>query len=403
MKKINIKVIDVIILISAALLILLYIGFYFPDEMLLYKTRVRLLLYAVRIILPLVIIGLLSLLVAARIGKIKITNVVLLVASIFISSIIAFHAGLAIYSMKEKSSDAIKQFHPFLQLKPNEVDSAGLGDTKTFRIVCLGGSATEFKDSKGIGWPEYLERQINPAGGGGKIKVFNCGKQWYTTLHLLIHYETNIRPYRPNMIVFMEAINDLLHNADQSYFSSGPFRSDYGHFNGPMARLVSGRGFTGEIFGNLLGRLWYQKEREVLELNAFPGLASYERNLRTIIELARNDGTAVVLMTQPSLYKINLTRHEQDALYMVNIETCGKSTRWSQATARRGMEQYNGRLRRIAPDYNISVIDLEKAVPKNGLYFLDDVHYQNRAFPLIAKTIARELKAGSVIPGNYNK
>ena len=404
MSEMKIRFIDIIILlITTALLIFIYIGFYFPDNVILYQRGAQLVLFAIRFLFPFFIAGVIILYIGARTGKIKKSNVILLVLSIFISVLLVLFAGSIIFSLKNKMNEAIRQFHPYLQLKPHPIDTNALGDKNTFRIVCLGGSTTEFKDTKEVGWPEYLERQINQISGMKKVKVFNYGRQWYSTLHMLIHYETNIRPYRPNVIILMEAINDLLQNADQSYFSSGSFRNDYGHFNGPVNRIIKGRGFIKEFFGNKLSKLWYQKPRKVLELDSFPGLIPYERYLKTIIDLAKSDGTTVVLMTQPTLLKEKLSEKELSLMRMVNVETAGKVSRWSYASAWRGMSQYNDAVRLISKNLNVNLIDLEKVVPKNTEYFRDDVHFSDKAFPLIAKTVAGALIANGVIQRNYER
>src|SRR4030042_6026680 len=400
--KINFFDIIVLSIITIAL-VFFYIGFYYPDEMIFNGFVLKLLLYAIRFLFPFLIIGVLWVYIGLRNGKINKSSVILTVISVVISLIIVLHVGLIRYSLKNYMADKTSQFHPFLQLMPNLIDTAALRDTSTYRIGCIGGSTTEFKDKQGVGWPEYLGRYFNKTKGLQKIQVFNFGRQWYSTLHILIHYQTNIRPYRPNVVILMEAINDLLHNADQSYFSAGPLRNDYGHFYGPVNRIARGTGFFEEYFCNRLLKLWYQKlkPREVLELNSFPGLASYKHNIQTIIDLARLDGTTVVLMTQPTLIKENLSPEEKPLLHMVNVETVGKNSRWSYASAQRGMDQYNNVMRSIATDRNVALIDLEKTVPKSTEYFYDDVHYQDKAYPLIVKTVADALISKSIIDIKY--
>jgi hypothetical protein len=315
-------------------------------------------------------------------------------ASIFITLVVVFHISSFLYS---RSKRVVHQFHPFLQLKPNPVDTSKLRDTNSFRIVCVGGSTTEFRDTKGNSWPDYLDSILNNSGGLPKVHVLNCGMQWYSTLHLLIHYQTNIRRYKPDLLIVMEAINDLLPNADQSDFSYGRFRDDYGHFYGPVGGLVGvKRTFTGFIVSNFR-RIWYQPVRTLLELDSFPGLTTYERNIKTIIDLARMDGTDVIVMTQPTSLKNEMSNDEVRQLTMVNFETIGHKTRWSYRTAWRGMEQYNNRIRDIAYKQGVQLIDLEKIVPKNNEYFKDDVHYRDKAFPLVAATIAGELTTHTVI------
>jgi hypothetical protein len=129
----------------------------------------------------------------------------------------------------------------------------------------------------------------------------------------------------------------------------------------------------------------------VVAIDRFPGLASYERNIRALITLARADGTMVVLMTQPNLYKEVMSEEEMRVLGMLNTEAIGHGKKWSYGTALSGFRQYNQRMREIAFSEKAPLIDLEKAVPKSLDYFYDDVHYTARAYDLICAFLSEQL------------
>ncbi|MEI6126676.1 MAG: hypothetical protein WCQ99_09020, partial [Pseudomonadota bacterium] len=94
--------------------------------------------------------------------------------------------------------------------------------------------------------------------------------------------------------------------ADFSYFSFGSFRKDYGYFYGPVYRLINRPSVLQTLY-MLFRSMWHYQSREIINTDVFPGVAPFERNLHTLIDLARIDGTAVVLMTQPNLYKNSMT------------------------------------------------------------------------------------------------
>jgi DNA-directed RNA polymerase len=129
----------------------------------------------------------------------------------------------------------------------------------------------------------------------------------------------------------------------------------------------------------------------VITTGTFPGLPAYRRNISTLIEMARHDSTRVVLMTEPSLFKPVMSEEELAAVGMLRAEAINDSLVWSSETARNGMEQYNNSLKEIAGRNNMPVIDLEKEVPKSLLFFRDEVHYRDTAFPLIARVVAARL------------
>jgi lysophospholipase L1-like esterase len=281
-------------------------------------------------------------------------------------------------------------YHPYLQLKPKEfVDRGWSGNTGHYMIVCLGGSTTEFPDSQGVDWPSRLEKLLNTNGNNVRYEVYNQGRQWYTTLHSLINYEVNIRQYRPNMVIVMHMINDLLHNADFSYFSFGKFRDDYGHFYGPLYRLMNRTNIVSKFF-KTFHAIWYFRGREEITTDFFPWLIIFERNLNSIIDIAQLDGAQVVLMTEPFLVKERITANERNALIMLNVEAIGRDKRWSLETALNGMRKYNEKIREVAKSRGVYLIDLEKDIPKTLEYFKDDVHFTDKTFDIVAENIAKE-------------
>jgi hypothetical protein len=264
-------------------------------------------------------------------------------------------------------------------------------DNKSFNIFCLGGSTTEFKDQNGRDWPHMLETELRKKYNTENIRVYNFGRQWYTTQHILINYTQNLRKYKPDMIIVMENINDLLHNADFSIFANGSFRDDYGTFMGPITRMIKHKSFAEHLL-YLISHLWYSDKFVQVNTNIFPGLVSFERNLTTISQVARIDSIPMVLMTQPNIYKNNMNAAELSQLEMLNMEAAGNGKRWSYNTAYKGLQLYNDKIRQVAARRNIKLIDLEKALPKTTRYFYDDVHYKTPAYDIITAEISKGLE-----------
>src|SRR5260221_1059470 len=99
--------------------------------------------------------------------------------------------------------------------------------------------------------------------------------------------------------------------------------------------------------------------------------------------MARHDSTRVALMPEPYLFKPVMPAEEFAAVGILRAEAINDSLVWSSATATSGMEQYNNVLQGFADGNSVSVIDLEKVVPKSLTFFLDEVHYRDTAFPHI--------------------
>ena len=372
----------------------IYAGFFSTDPR--SGSMVKVLIWAVRLVLPLLGIGLLWLYYALRTGRVPLSALALLCGSVILVMLLAYPVVSSIYygcSFRQN----INEYHPFLQLAPRSYQPRDNDPSQTYRIFCLGGSTTEFTDKNRRGWPDRLEERLRRDSADRSIEVHNLGRQWYTTEHTLINYAVNLRQHRPNAVIVMHAINDLLVNADFCYYSFGKFAYDYRHFHGAVYRLIK-RPTLWETIVSVFGKMWYFKGREIIRTAEFPGLLPFAQNLRTLIALARADSVQVILLTQPYLFKETMTPEEDAALIMLHVEAVGPDKEWDLWTALQGMRKYNDTVRQIAGEEHVPLIDLEQAIPKTLEYLSDDVHYREKTFDVIAGFLAGELRKIGIPP-----
>jgi hypothetical protein len=107
-----------------------------------------------------------------------------------------------------------------------------------------------------------------------------------------------------------------------------------------------------------------------------------------LIEL---DGSQPVVMTQPYLYKTEMSEQERNKIYMDKQNSLGPSSKWSIDTARRGMEQYVGAVRQLSAAEQIPLIDLEAVIPKELSHLFDDCHYTELGASLVAEHVSAGL------------
>jgi hypothetical protein len=276
-------------------------------------------------------------------------------------------------------------FHPYLQISPPKIS---LEIKEKNNIFFLGGSTTAWSNSKGITWTEMIESDLKKK-GFNNWKIHNQGRAWYNSLHSLINYQVNLSIKKPKYIVIMHAINDLLHNADFSYLSTGVFREDYGHFLGPTSMLVNQKLLTQDIF-SIINSAFYHTPREIVDQNEFPGLKYFGNNLNQLIRSAHMDGVKVILMTEPNVLNANINSKDKEKLLMTNYEAVGATKRWSIKTSYIGMNKYNDLIREISINAD-GLIDLDKEIPKTFEFFRDEVHYTDKTFPIITKVVSSYL------------
>jgi len=371
-----------------------YAGFFSPDPYALRHVRklyVVLILWGARLLIPLFVVGVLFLYRKVKKGLVSRAQIGLASGGLILGLFLIYPFLNIFHEKSQHRAEGLRDYHPYFQVNP-PLPPVPLKnqDPDVWTVMCLGGSTTQFKDSKGRDWPSRVGDILRDRYRGRKIEVQNMGMMWYTSLHSLMNYAVNLRPFKPRVIIVMHAINDLLQNADFSYFSHGPFREDYGHFFGPVNNLFNRPGMLRSLW-DTIGSFWYHKPRQVIEQTDFPGLVPFRRNINGIIDLAEKDGVMVVLVTQPNLLKDHVPAEEKAVLTMVNEEAIGPRKCWSAATAWRGMRAYNDAVRGIARERHVELIDLEKQIPKTLEYFSDEVHYKDKTFDIIGSYIAGEL------------
>ncbi|HTY01165.1 MAG TPA: SGNH/GDSL hydrolase family protein [Bacteroidota bacterium] len=377
-------------LLGASLLLFVYFyrGFFFPGIYVMsYGVMARRIVWGIRILLPILYVLAVFLYINIRAHAVPVGSVVLMSIATLVGFVLAYDVADALYQNWFDSHKRL--YHPYLQLMPAPYVPAG-GAGQKITVFCLGGSTTELPDRAGRDWPSRVDSILRRRYGRTDVEVSNLGMEWYTSLHSLINYETNLRGYKPSVILIMQSVNDLLQNADFSYFSHGPFREDYGHFYGPVNRIIDRRSlwrYCEEVFKDA----WYGRERRPVTTDSFPGLSAYERNIRTIVELAKHDGTHVVLMSEPSLVKDSMSAEEESVVAMLKVEAINDSLVWTTRTVANGMRQYNDRLQAIASDEHVPFIDLAGVIPKTLTYFRDEVHYRDTTFSVIAPYVAGKL------------
>ena len=367
----------------------IYAGFFFPGpSTLAYGVNPTRILWAILLAGPLVYAGLVLLLLALRRGRVEPGAAALLLTVLCVGLYICYGVADALYQRWFDRHKA--EFHPYLQITPPDDRRADSTTPGTIAVFCLGGSTTEFPDSSGRDWPSRVEEILRTSHGLSNVRVYNFGRQWYTSLHSLVNFEANLRKHRPQVILVMQAVNDLLQNADFSYFSHGPFRDDYGHFYGPVNRIVNRRSLWNYLQDIVRG-LWYAPPRKDVTTDHFVGLKAYERNMNTLAELASCDGTTVVFVTEPFLVKREMSAEEQSVIGMTRVEAVNDTMGWTTETVFNGMMQYNEALRRLAAERKLPLIDLEREIPKSLVYFRDEVHYRDTTFSVIAPFVAKNL------------
>lgn len=324
-------------------------------------------------------------------------------------------------------------YHPYLQNThlPNDplehVNRWGFrGDNidvakadNTFRLFMMGGSTVY------CGTVPYeqthcklLEKRLQETYPQYHIEVQNLGADWHSTQHDTIKLLFLAQDFAPDLLITFHGINDLVRSLSPEPFGEGDYWPDYRQYYGATAHLiVRNHKLSASVplaywcsdlrfdqlhitgpYGHGLGgvQTFFVPKTRPVDIAEWQSLPAFERNLRDFISIARSKEMAVLLATQPSLYRDDLTPEEQQLL-MFPLTHYRDGKRPSLHSFVDGMRIFNDVTRRLAKESGIDLVDLEQRMPKTTDYLYDDVHYTPAGNELIGNAFAEQIIESGIV------
>lgn len=285
-------------------------------------------------------------------------------------------------------------------LRGDEPPLPGAGD---YRIVAVGGSTTQcfyLDDDKT--WPHLLQAKLTAA--GWKVWVGNGGLDGHSTRGHLVFMEDVVSRIRPDAVIVLAGINDLLYSLDEQRRLQGS-RYDRTSWLTVVYRrsrlaqvlyawqqvflgeaLLVRRSGHGNFEPHLLGGDAAAMPGDIRTL--LPGLSEYRANLERIIVLAKTTGARPVFMTQPSLFDDSkYWQKVQGGFYWAGTT----KTPLSAATYWRMLDAYNRELLEVCSRWRVECVDLAGQIPHSPDYFYDAVHFTEIGAELVAQRVSEFL------------
>ena len=247
------------------------------------------------------------------------------------------------------------------------------------RILAAGGSTT-FDISAAddaTAWPNRLEETLRAS--GSNAEVWNAGFPGWTSQENLISLAIRDLDLAPDLVILYQGINDL------QPASHVPFDPTYEHGHAELAHRALGLELQPPSWparSLLLERLGDATHGPSDPWNALAaasssgprreeigpaGLATFERNLRSIVALARSRGARVLLVTQP--IRIRAARRKADLRYLAD---------WypelEPNAAPAQLERLNDVTRKLAAEGLATLADAAREVPWEDQDFSDPLH-----------------------------
>ncbi|MEN6374713.1 MAG: hypothetical protein ABFD75_08030 [Smithella sp.] len=379
---------------------------------------------------------------------------VLIVVGIIVALVLCEFGLRAYFSIKSKNDkyyvwppNLRKVFKPTPGTMPGvngiarfNVNSDGIrGDESSsgrqYRILTIGGSTTEclFLDQE-KSWPYALQKKLNNL-HMSKFWVGNVGKAGLSTREHFMHMK-HLLPQYPEIdaVIILVGCNDLTrrliedkkydpdfldhyeywkHRLIRGAFSETPYyKGKYRFRSGYYDELAIGsvikqsmdmyvrrkmiQDEAGNMFVNLrkLRKEAVQIVEDLPDLNS--GLEEYKRNINAIIDIAQNQSVRIIFMTQPSLWKKDMTAEEKNLLWYGWIESQKSKRYYSVAALMKGMQAYNDTLLKVCRTRGIECIDLAEKFPRSSAIFYDDVHFTDKGSLMTADVVCEYFRKNPV-------
>lgn len=130
-------------------------------------------------------------------------------------------------------------------------------------------------------------------------------------------------------------------------------------------------------------------------------LAEFARNLSLILDELQAHGATPVLVTQPAMWRDDLTDKERGALWLGSADGWPPRTEGGPYYTVRVMENlledYNGVLRRMAARRGVGLVDLASSMPASLATCYDDIHFNENGARRVSEIMATQLIADGVV------
>ncbi len=274
----------------------------------------------------------------------------------------------------------------------------------TYHILTIGGSTTEcFYLNEDETWPFLLQKKL-ASKTGQKIWVGNLGKSGLNSYHHIAQLEYQIEQFpKIDLVIFLIGINDMLHAL--KYYPNIIIPSENNILSTTFAyfpnskKLSLSRFRSTQLLSKKTSLFYPQKQRSLVYSNqnidtfrqyrlTTPNLITtpisiinsvdlFKKNALQLQHLCKKRQIKTLFLTQPYLWKDNMTVSEQQSLWLgANGSYSQKGQSYFSPTIlKNSMSLYNHQLKLLHQNNNITLFDLEGTIDKSFINFYDGMHF----------------------------
>ncbi|MFT7268194.1 MAG: lysophospholipase L1-like esterase [Roseivirga sp.] len=307
--------------------------------------------------------------------------------------------------------------------------SKQLFEKDNYGILALGGSTTEciyLGDENG--WTQLLEGKLN-AKSDEAFTVGNVGSAGLGASNHYLQLKHLVPQYKYiDMVLVLVGVNDFLKTLQlNGARDETTLEENYRRTFKDYPRTVNKKWYrktelwmhmrdVNNGWKNLFDHLTpdslisisnsrMQMRRKTVKVDVLPDLVLsldvYEESIRNLVSLSHQYKTRIVLITQPVLWHENMSDYEEQ-LTIFGIPPAINGRTYSNRALAEGMELYNDRLRLVAEDLNVPIIDLAKTLPKDTTVLYDYCHFNLEGAERVADIIYTQLNFLNSEPATHH-
>ena len=276
-------------------------------------------------------------------------------------------------------------------------------DDATYRILCVGGGATEnlFIDDART-WPQLVMQRLNQADGDRATNgpqsywIGAAGVLDYAASHHARFLERARCLRQIDCAVMLVGANDVAR-----YVMGLPTEADVEPwwYRTPLFdtlkyvwNAVLEKGYYVDRTGTHLMLLRLGRNIPPRPLDFDTEIEAYKRRLRRAIAAARQRELRLILVTHPVLWDYFLTTQGSKRLWLARVNPYPRDWDFLNAADLVDvMQRYNDALISVAQEENVEYIDAASAMNGNELLFYDDFHFNQRGCEVFADIVAQYL------------
>lgn len=288
---------------------------------------------------------------------------------------------------------------------------AGRGNV--YKIFTIGGSTTicDYLDDSEA-WPNLLMEGLNRRQDRRFVFVSNAAITQHSSAHHLELLRSMPVLRDADLLVFLVGINDLVRTlqADgassrqrideaaqqirstlaNSLYANGMPRYKRLRLFQLAQRIVGGWGKEGHDGTQFRD---FRRTRAQYPIVPLPdlnvGLAEYRELLGGMIQHCRDSGQRCLFLTQPTLWRDDLTAEEERLLWIGGIGPSHQRKGYgAPAALAQAMNAFNQALLDVCRESGAEVYDLAAAAPKDTTIFYDDCHFTEHGARVVAGLLA---------------